>query len=68
MNVLDDIVLAPDCSLVEDQCEKQPTRSKREPMRNLATLTLILALAPASPVDAADGNTRTKSVVFYIRA
>ena len=63
MTVLDDIVLAPDCSLVEDQHVKQPTRSKREPMRNLATLTLILALAPASLVDAADGDTRTKNLV-----
>jgi uncharacterized surface protein with fasciclin (FAS1) repeats len=63
MNVLDDIVLAPDCSLVEDQYVKQPTRSKREPMRNLATLTLILALAPATLVDAADGDTPTKNLV-----
>ena len=32
-------------------------------MRNLATLTLILALAPASLVDAADSDTRTKNLV-----
>ncbi|MAI42699.1 MAG: hypothetical protein CMP95_09585, partial [Gammaproteobacteria bacterium] len=32
-------------------------------MRNLATLTLILALAPASLVYATDGDTRSKNLV-----
>ena len=63
MSVLDDIVLALDDSLMEDRHLKQPTRLKREPMRNLATLTLILMLAFASPIDAADEDTRSKNLV-----
>ena len=63
MSVLDDIVLALDYYLVEDRHLKQPTRWKREPMRNLATLTLILTFAFASLVDAADGDTRSKNLV-----